>query len=81
MCLSCGCGRPHDTHGDSRHITYEDVVAAGQAADLAPGEAASNVASTFRQMTDADDASTTKVRLTARDLNLLQAIKAYDRQG
>jgi hypothetical protein len=54
MCLSCGCGRPHDTHGDSRHITYEDVVAAGQAADLAPGEAASNIASTFRQMTEAE---------------------------
>jgi hypothetical protein len=79
MCLSCGCGRPHDTHGDSRHITYEDVVAAGQAANLAPGEAASNVASGYREMTELNEPAE-KVKLTARDLNLLQAIKAYDRQ-
>lgn len=51
-CLSCGCGLPHEDHGDHRNITVEDVEAAGQAANLAPGAAASNVANGYRTMTE-----------------------------
>lgn len=32
MCITCGCGRPHDNHGDARNITLEDLDQAAQAA-------------------------------------------------
>ncbi len=32
MCLSCGCGKPDDDHGDARNITLQDVDEAAQAA-------------------------------------------------
>jgi hypothetical protein len=43
MCSSCGCGRPHDDHGDHRHITVEDVEAAAQAATITPTDVAENI--------------------------------------
>jgi hypothetical protein len=37
MCVSCGCGRPNDDHGDSRNITLNDLdqaaIAAGTTRD------------------------------------------------
>jgi len=37
MCLSCGCGKPNDDHGDARNITMQDLdqaaVAAGTTRD------------------------------------------------
>jgi hypothetical protein len=32
MCISCGCGKPNDDHGDARNITLQDVDQAAQAA-------------------------------------------------
>jgi hypothetical protein len=32
MCLSCGCGKPDDDHGDARNITLQDIDQAAQAA-------------------------------------------------
>ena len=32
MCLSCGCGKPDDDHGDSRNITMSDLKRAAEAA-------------------------------------------------
>ena len=32
MCVSCGCGRPNDDHGDSRNITLNDLDQAAIAA-------------------------------------------------
>jgi hypothetical protein len=32
MCISCGCGRPNDNHGDQRNITLQDIDAAAEAA-------------------------------------------------
>lgn len=32
MCVSCGCGRPNDDHGDSRNITLNDLDQAAKAA-------------------------------------------------
>jgi 8-oxo-dGTP pyrophosphatase MutT (NUDIX family) len=49
-CVSCGCDKPHDDHGDNRNITQEDVEAAGDAAGIAPGMAASNIEDAFREM-------------------------------
>jgi hypothetical protein len=32
MCLTCGCGKPNDNHGDSRNITMDDLNQAAEAA-------------------------------------------------
>lgn len=32
MCISCGCGKPNDDHGDPRNITLQDIDAAAQSA-------------------------------------------------
>jgi hypothetical protein len=34
MCVSCGCGEIHDDHGDSRHLTRQDILRAADAAGL-----------------------------------------------
>jgi hypothetical protein len=45
MCMSCGCGRPDDDHGDDRNITSEDLQRAAEAADTTPEQAAENIRS------------------------------------
>jgi hypothetical protein len=32
MCLTCGCGKPNDDHGDSRNITMDGLNQAAEAA-------------------------------------------------
>lgn len=34
MCMTCGCGLPHEDHGDKRHITYEQLREAAKAAAI-----------------------------------------------
>lgn len=43
MCLSCGCGKPNDDHGDPANITAQDLDRAAQAAKLHPLDAARNI--------------------------------------
>ena len=43
MCLSCGCGEPHDNHGDPRYITLEMLQASAEAAEITADEAAHNI--------------------------------------
>jgi hypothetical protein len=38
MCLNCGCHKAHDTHGDERNITYEDVKSAAEANGMGVAE-------------------------------------------
>ncbi len=47
MCLSCGCGEPEADHGDSRHITMNDLRQAAEAAEISPQEAAGNITETL----------------------------------
>ena len=47
MCLTCGCGLPHDDHGDPSHITYEDLKKAADAAEISVDEAATNLQETL----------------------------------
>lgn len=47
MCLTCGCGRPHDDHGDPAHLTYEGLKNAADAAGISVEEAASNLQQTL----------------------------------
>lgn len=44
MCLSCGCNRAADDHGDSRNLTLSELVAAAQAAGITVAQAQDNVA-------------------------------------
>ena len=43
MCLSCGCGKPHEDHGDPDNITYDDLRRAAEAVDITPEQAADNI--------------------------------------
>lgn len=47
MCTSCGCRRPEDSHGDSRHITLTDLRCAAEAAGISTGQAARNIFETL----------------------------------
>jgi hypothetical protein len=47
MCLTCGCGEPNDDHGDSRHITMDDLTNAADAAEISVEEAAGNLQQTY----------------------------------
>ena len=50
MCMSCGCGSPNDTKGDSRNITQDDLNNAAQAANITPEQAVQNIVDTSQQM-------------------------------
>jgi hypothetical protein len=43
MCLSCGCGEPHEDHGNPDNITYEDLKRAADAEGIEVDEAAANI--------------------------------------
>ena len=43
MCLSCGCGKPDDDHGDSRNITMNDLKQAAEAAGTTPDKVVRNI--------------------------------------
>lgn len=47
MCLTCGCGRPNDDHGDPAHITYDELKRAADAAEISVEEAAKNLQETL----------------------------------
>ena len=48
MCMSCGCGEPHETHGDKRNIIYADLKKAGDASKISVKEAVRNMEKTLR---------------------------------
>jgi hypothetical protein len=48
MCMSCGCGEPHETHGDRRNIIYADLKKAGDASKISVKEAVRNIEKTLR---------------------------------
>jgi len=43
MCMTCGCGEPHEDHGNPDNITYEDLERAGQAANIQAEKALENM--------------------------------------
>ncbi len=52
MCMSCGCGKPSDNHGDSRNITQQDLNAAAEAAGIGPAQAVQNIMNTYQQVSE-----------------------------
>ena len=56
MCLTCGCMRPEDTHGDNRNLVYDDIKASTQTPQgegLTPDQAIKNLVETWnKKVTD-----------------------------
>lgn len=44
MCVSCGCGKPNDNHGNPNLITMDDMQKAAKAANQTVEDAAKNIA-------------------------------------
>ena len=65
MCLSCGCGKPNDTHGDDRHITQDRLNQAAQAAEISPQQAAQNIVDGLRQAGGAQPQSSSQASAPA----------------
>jgi hypothetical protein len=43
MCVSCGCGKYNEDHGDPRHLTMDRLNEAAQAANISVGDVARNI--------------------------------------
>ena len=50
MCVSCGCGKLNDDHGDSRNITMKQLEGAADAAHTSVGEVCDNITSAKKDM-------------------------------
>ena len=46
MCMNCGCGQPHEDHGQSENITLEDLQRASAANDQSLRESAQHILET-----------------------------------
>ena len=61
MCVSCGCGRPNDDHGDTRNITLNDIdqaaIAAGTTRDKVLQNMMGGSSNTGNQQIDQSGAS------------------------
>ena len=55
MCLTCGCGLPHDPHDDPRNLTYADLAAAAEAASVSVETAAANLTAAVHTVHTAPD--------------------------
>lgn len=56
MCLSCGCNKPNEKHGDDRNITMQDLQSAAQAAEMSTEEVVTNIQQGFDQFGKAETA-------------------------
>ena len=52
MCMSCGCGKPSDNHGDSRNITQYDLNDAAEAAGISTAQAVQNIMNAYQQVSE-----------------------------
>lgn len=43
MCVSCGCGKVNEDHGDDRNITMDQLEGAAEAAGKSVGEVLNNI--------------------------------------
>jgi len=43
MCVSCGCGKLNDNHGDRRHLTMDQIQEAASAAGSSVKDVAKNI--------------------------------------
>jgi hypothetical protein len=52
MCMTCGCGKPNDDHGDAANITYDQLQSAAEAANIDAESAADNLHGLAKQIRD-----------------------------
>jgi hypothetical protein len=52
MCMTCGCGKPNDQHGDEANITYDQLQSAAEAANIDPETAADNLHDLAKKIRD-----------------------------
>ena len=52
MCMTCGCGDPNDDMGDKANITYDQLQAAAEAANIDPEQAADNLHDLAKKIRD-----------------------------
>ena len=52
MCMTCGCGKPNDQHGDEANITYDQLQSAAEAANIDPEAAADNLHDLAKKIRD-----------------------------
>jgi hypothetical protein len=52
MCMTCGCGEPNNDHGDKANIVYDQLQAAGEAANIDPEQAADNLHDLAKKIRD-----------------------------
>jgi hypothetical protein len=52
MCMTCGCGDPNAKHGNDANITYDQLEAAANAADIDAEQAADNLHALAKQIRD-----------------------------
>jgi hypothetical protein len=50
--MSCGCGEPNEAHGNSDHITLEQMQRAATAANVDVETAADNIHNLAKQLRD-----------------------------
>ena len=50
MCISCGCGRFEENHGDERHITVATLNRAAAAGEMTVEDVMKNVAAGCQEM-------------------------------
>lgn len=48
MCASCGCGESNEQHGDSSHITGQQIQEAASTAGISAEQAAQNMLDSVR---------------------------------
>ena len=46
MCLTCGCMKPHDNHGNLDYLTIEDLEKSAKADNMSLDEAVQNLVKT-----------------------------------
>lgn len=61
MCVSCGCGRPNDDHGDSRNITLNDLDQAAKAAGTTRDKVLRNMMGGSNDASNTNDPQVDKV--------------------
>ena len=49
MCMSCGCGQPHESHGNPANITRQDLENAARAANTSTDQVVENIRRTYQQ--------------------------------